>query len=320
MTQSRFITMMNEPAISVIIPVWNRQDLIIRCLDSVINQTVKPFEIIVVDNSSTDDTYKTVELWMNSHSDAGVKFSLLSEVKKGACAARQRGFENAAGNYVFFFDSDDMMKPLLIEKVASKLKAHPGIDIVCWKARINQLDGTERVPPFEFNNPLEYHLIHTLLRPQGYLVKKEFFNSAGAWTKPVEVWNDLELGLRLLLKNPSITGVNEVLAEIYSQEESITGEDFSSKEGKWEITLEEMNRDADISNHPLKDKIRRILDYRRAILAAHYSREGNHKGAHRLMTESTRGKSFGEKLILKFSYNYTRLGLRGVWRIVGKFY
>lgn len=307
-------------SVSVIVPVFNREKLIIRCLDSIFNQTVKPDEIIVIDNNSVDSTYSTVEKWIEHHKDSGIKMFLLKEEKKGACAARQKGLENASGTLVIFFDSDDEMNPGLIEKSKLIFDNNPALDIVSWKACIHLLDGSQKEPAFLSGNPLESHLIHGLFRPQGYMVKKEFLKKAGGWSKPVKVWNDYELGLRLLLNNPNIVMHPETFAIIYSQEESITGKDFSSKQGQWEATLREMDAVNDAADHPQKNKIRRILDYRRAILAAHYYKENNFEGARHLMDQTLNGKSFGEKLLLRFSYFYTRMGLRGAWRIVRIFY
>lgn len=302
--------------LSVIVPVYNREGLIERCLDSIANQSEKPDELIVVDNNSSDSTYKVIEKWMDRYRNSGIILKLLKEEKKGACNARQKGLTNAIGEWVIFFDSDDEMTPDLIKKAKEAHLNNPAADIVCWKSSILLLDGNKKIPPFMPENPLEGHLIHTLFRPQGYMVRKDFLERAGGWEKNVKVWNDFELGLRLLLNNPKIEAIDEVLSLIYSQEESITGKDFSSKEGEWETTLDEMDRENERLNHPYQDKIKKILNYRRAILAAHYYREGNKKGASALMREALLNKSLKERLLLEISYFYTRKGLRGVWRLV----
>ena len=302
--------------VSVIVPVKNREELVSRCLDSIRNQTEKPRELIVVDNASTDSTYRIVDEWMNANSNTGINFKLLKEEIPGACSARQKGFENAESEWVLFFDSDDAMNPDLIHSAFTTIDENEGLDLVCWKCRINQLDGTSRIPPFNPEKPLENHLIHALLRPQGYLIKKSFLNNAGGWTKQIAVWNDFELGLRILLQNPEIKGIPKVLAEIYSQEESITGKDFSSKEGKWETTLREMEKEISNSSYPERKRLLRIIDYRKVILAAHYFKEGNEEGASKLLNNALKDKTIREKLPLLFSYHYTRKGLRGVWRLV----
>ena len=253
---------------------------------------------------------------MNENSNPSVAMKLLREEIPGACAARRKGMENATGDFMIFFDSDDSMLPDLIERASNIILSDPTTDLVCWKVRIHQLDNTIKVPTVIPGNPIESHLIHTLLRPQGYMVRRDFLITTGGWNKPVEVWNDLELGLRILLYNPKIKLINEILAEIFAQENSITGKDFSSKEGKWEKTLDEMVKVNDSFSHHDKNKIKKILNYRKAILAAHYYREGNKKSAGKLMQQVVKGLRLKEKLYLKFAYHYTKIGLRGVWKVI----
>lgn len=308
------------PKISVIVPVLNRERIVSRCLDSILRQSQPPYELIVVDNNSTDGTFNVVKEWMAANSHRGIKIHLLLQTIPGACAARQMGMEHAEGDFLSFFDSDDEMHQSLLETVSKKLEELPDSDIVCWKCRINLLDGSVRIPPFRLDSPMESHLIHTMLRPQGYIVKKEFLVKSGGWQKPVEVWNDFELGLRLLLNNPKITGVNNILAEIYSQENSITGKDFSSKRGKWEKSLKEMEFENEKINHPLKNRIRKILRYRMMILAAHYRKEGNPVIGSEVLKEALKGLNTKDKIILKAMYYYTGKGLRGAWRIINNIY
>lgn len=308
-----------KPKVSVIVPVYNREKLIVRCLDSIVNQTVKPDEVIVVDNGSTDNTLAEINKWNKINSGHNIPIKILQEPKKGACSARQKGFLSSTGDFIIFFDSDDAMHKDLVENFHQVLRNNPGMDIVCWKCRIIQLDNSIRIPPLVWKNPMEGHLIHALIRPQGTAIKRNFIIDTGGWFKSLNVWNDYELGLRILLLNPKIKGINKILADIYSQEESITGTDFSSREGEWEKTLMEMESEALNSTHHQKKRIKRILDYRRAILAAHYFREGNKAGANRLMKLALSQNTFAFSMSLQFSYLYTRLGLRGAWRIVKYF-
>lgn len=302
--------------LSVVIPVLNREKLLIRCLDSILTQTILPDEIIVVDNGSTDSTLRVARDWAKHYGEKIDSFKILSEPLRGACRARLRGQQEAISKYVIFFDSDDVMHPDLIENVRNAILYSNDADIICWKSRIHELNGNTRVPPFLPDSPLEGHLIHTLLRPQGYAVKKDFLISSGGWNKSLKVWNDLELGLRLLLKNPKIIAIDKVLSDIYAQKESITGTDFSHKEGEWEITLDEMQKEVGNSYSSFKEKILKVLDYRRIILAAHYFKEGNIKGAENLLQPVLKSKNKKDRLILKLAYLYTRKGGRGVWRLV----
>lgn len=93
-----------EISISVVIPAYNRAKTIGYCLDSVCNQTVSPFEVIVVDDCSTDATVEIVNNYSRSH--PSVRCVVL-ERNSGAQAARNRGIEEARGEWIAFQDSDD---------------------------------------------------------------------------------------------------------------------------------------------------------------------------------------------------------------------
>ncbi len=104
------------PTVSVVIPAKNRAKMIGKCLDSVLNQTVKADEIIVVDDNSTDDTKEVVQ----SYSKYGVKYIPL-ENKTGAQAARNLGIISATGDYIAFQDSDDEWLPDKLERQIKEL-------------------------------------------------------------------------------------------------------------------------------------------------------------------------------------------------------
>ena len=317
--------------ISVIVPVLNRANLIERCLESIYNQTYNPMdgkreipwlELLVVDNGSNDDTVAIVTRWKENkkNDDKGIDIRILEEGKRGASRARNKGLKESKGEYVIFFDSDDMMHPDLIRKAMSMFYSDPELDIVVWRCAIQLLDGSVRVPSLVKEDMMESHLIHSLLRPQGYMAKREVIEKAGCWNENLPAWNDWELGLRLLLRKPKIKILNEILAEIYSQKDSITGERFSDREGIWEKAIKEGEKDINGSRLENKDKekLRKIINYRKAILAAHYRKEGNKTGANHLLEELKEDIRLKERLLLKFAYYYTSLGLRGAWRLIGR--
>jgi len=95
---------MNEknPTVSVIIPTYNRAHTIGRAIKSVLNQTYQDFEIIVVDDGSTDNTEEVVK----SFRDKRIRY-IQHKKNKGAAAARNTGIKSAKGKYIAFQDSDD---------------------------------------------------------------------------------------------------------------------------------------------------------------------------------------------------------------------
>ena len=300
--------------ISVIIPVYNRAELIVRTLDSVRNQSILPDEIIVVDNGSTDSTHQVVENWIKSN-NKDISINLVEEKMPGAAAARQRGFEISKGEYVIFLDSDDEMLPGLIEKTQIIIKQNPEIDLICWPVIIINENGEIRRPPFDCHHAMENHLIHSLLRTVGYIVKRKFMAKSGGWNVCLKVWDDLEAGFRLLYNQPQIAGINEPLVKVNSHSASITGVKFSSKSGDWEKTLGAIRKINTLGNHLYKKKIEKIISYREVILAASYYKEGAREKA-RLLFEKVIRKNKGiVRAQLLATYHYTKIGGRGAWRL-----
>lgn len=98
---------MKNEGISVIIPSYNTSQYIIKCLDSILNQTYKNLEIIVIDDCSTDDTVKIVNKYIKKHSNVKL---LINENNSGAGFSRNRGIEIAKYDLISFIDSDDYVE------------------------------------------------------------------------------------------------------------------------------------------------------------------------------------------------------------------
>ena len=136
--------------------------------------------------------------------------------------------------------------------------------------------------------------------------------SVGGWNPDIRVWDDWELGLRLLLASPRYVALDRSGTTVYSQEDSITGTSFSAKEGQWERIIDMM--ESYVANRP---DIRAMLDYRRVNLAALYTREGNRSAGHRLLEQALDKASCPAlaKLWLRILYAYTVAGGRGAYRL-----
>lgn len=107
---------LQSPTFSIIIPAFNEELYLMQCLDSVINQTLQPFEIIVVDNASTDRTAAIAKQYK------GVK--VLREPQKGTYYARERGFAVAHGTWLVRIDADTMLPPDWLATVRDYIQTH----------------------------------------------------------------------------------------------------------------------------------------------------------------------------------------------------
>ncbi len=95
------------PKISFIIPAYNVERFIKRCLDSIYSIGVESQEVIVVDDGSTDATSEIIESYRHTHPD----MLIISQPNRGLSAARNSGLEKATGEFVWFVDSDDYLEP-----------------------------------------------------------------------------------------------------------------------------------------------------------------------------------------------------------------
>ena len=121
-----------QKLVSIVIPAYNRENIIRECLESVLNQTYKNIEIIVVDDCSDDNTVNVV----NSIGDERIRCCKLQQ-NSGACFARNYGAALARGEYIAFQDSDDIWLPEKLEKQVKYLEKG-NFDMECkelWKAK-----------------------------------------------------------------------------------------------------------------------------------------------------------------------------------------
>lgn len=112
--------MQNCDKVSVIIPIYNRREYIYDCINSLLCQTHRNFEAIIIDDGSTDGTVEICKKL--AENDIRIKFFQSSH--GGVSAARNCALEYATGEYVFFLDSDDMIYPLMLETLVREMKKH----------------------------------------------------------------------------------------------------------------------------------------------------------------------------------------------------
>lgn len=106
----------NSPAVSIIIPVYNREKYIAECLDSIFAQTFKNFEVVLVDDCSTDKSREIVENYLADFSDK-LRIINLEQNSGGPSKPRNIGIKFARGEYIFFVDSDDVIIPTALEEL-----------------------------------------------------------------------------------------------------------------------------------------------------------------------------------------------------------
>lgn len=269
--------------ISIIIPVYNRAAVVGATLDSVLAQTHRPLQVVLVDNDSTDESLQVLESFRQSHQSGDFNIVITHEGHHTAGAARNRGFEQATGEWVLFFDSDDLMKKDLVASYVKEIekaeRKHLALDIISARSTLVFPDGSHRQAPFHRHDLFAQHILHGQLATQRYAVRRSFFASTDWWNIDLPRWNDWEVGLRLLLARPHVAymgGRSRIIIN-HNGADSITGTEFHSRQGEWEYVIDIMRNEVRCSQLKSKYKTRfvRLLEYRRMVLAAQYEREGH---------------------------------------------
>lgn len=106
------------PLVSIIVPVYQGEKTIKKCLNSIFSQTFQDFEVIVVNDGSTDKTLERLKPFRD-------KIILINQENKGSNPARNRGYQEAKGKYLLFCDADIEMKPTILEKMVKTLERNP---------------------------------------------------------------------------------------------------------------------------------------------------------------------------------------------------
>lgn len=199
--------------VSVIIPSFNRSSLLPRAINSVLQQTYSNFELIIVDDGSSDNTLTLQQ----SYPDDRLKW-IRHETNKGAAAARNSGIQNALGKYVAFLDSDDEWFPRKLEEQVSLMESSsPGVAASFTGFMLNRIDRNIREPrPLANIQNWRKHLTQGCNLSPGstLMVRQAVFAQVGLFDERLNRFEDWEWLFRLTHQY-QIRGISEILCEVH---------------------------------------------------------------------------------------------------------
>lgn len=209
------------PNVSVIIPTYNRAHILGRAIRSVLNQTYQDFELIIVDDGSSDSTDEVVK----SFDDVRIRY-LKHKKNRGGAATRNTGIKAARGKYIAFQDSDDEWLPEKLEKQMKAFEDAPPEVGVVYTGFYRLQDGRKTYIPSSKINPKEGYIFNSLLKgnfitTQAVLVKRKCFDKARMFDENLPRLQDWELFLRIS-RHYHFIFVNEPLVIAYHQPLSIS--------------------------------------------------------------------------------------------------
>ncbi|MBN2188453.1 MAG: glycosyltransferase family 2 protein [Chitinispirillaceae bacterium] len=205
------------PLVAVILPTYNRAALIERAVRSVLGQTFRDFELVVVDDGSTDNT---AELPVFKNPDPRLRYVKLPE-NRGVSAARNAGVKTTSAPWLAFLDSDDEWLPEKLEKQVRWTHAHPDMLIVQTREiwirhgrRVNPPKTHEKSGGDLFAASLE----RCMITPSSAMLKRTLFEEAGGFNESLPACEDYDLWLRITRRCP-VGLVDEYLLTRYGGHE-----------------------------------------------------------------------------------------------------
>lgn len=187
-----------KPQVSVIIPTYNRGRVIKEAIDSVLAQDYTEFELIVVDDGSTDHTSDVLDSYRNV-------IKVLSQKNKGVSAARNRGIAEASGKFIAFLDSDDLWLPQKLSTQVEFFNKTPDA-LICQTEEVWIRNGLRVNPKKRHKKPsgmiFKLSLELCLVSPSAVMIKRSLFDRVGEFDETLPACEDYDLWLRISSRFP----------------------------------------------------------------------------------------------------------------------
>ena len=215
--------------VSIIVPTFNRAHIVEECIDSIRSQIYPYWQLIVVDDGSTDSTEQVVR----RYADADQRVHYLRQDNAGAGAARNRGAALASGSWITFLDSDDRALPNWLNTLMESATRQGAVIVSCGAYKLSKDKRTLMVPTPE-NDVTGGYTLHLLAGT--FMLRKSLFDQVGGYDIATPSNQHTELGFRLfpVLKRDKLTvvAIEDPLVEIVVREgESIRKNDRAVYEG-----------------------------------------------------------------------------------------
>jgi glycosyltransferase involved in cell wall biosynthesis len=288
--------MENSIRFSVVIPLYNKENYVEKTLKSVLEQHFKNFELLIVNDCSTDKSLERVK----EFTDPRIKI-IQHPKNKGLSASRNTGIKNASADYVAFIDADDLWKPTFLEKMNALIDAYKDQASV-FASTYEITFGEEKKVTFPF--PLleinsEGIINHFFSSSLGYnyycmssiCAKKSLFDEIGYFDERINYSEDVDFNIRLNLKH-KVALINEPLATLnFISENQITHSKLSGKVIPDYNFYENQN--------PNNKELKKYLDFHRYVKAKLLKMENDKEGFEKLKSRiDPKNLNWKQKLLL----------------------
>lgn len=195
---------LTDELVSIIIPTHNRAHLICETIDSVFSQLYTKIELIIVDDHSTDNTEEIIKYKMDN--SPLYSFRYLKSERRGGCAARNLGLSVSSGEYIQFFDDDDIMMPNHIVDKVSILRSCSHYDFVTcnflyFRGNVDNVVEEKRID--NIVHSIESHLLKSAFPAPAFMCRRSCIQKIGFWNENIFKFQDICYFHRLFLYSQS---------------------------------------------------------------------------------------------------------------------
>jgi glycosyltransferase involved in cell wall biosynthesis len=283
---------------SIVIPLYNKEKFVLATLESVLSQTFSDFEVLVIDDCSTDRSAEIVRNFI----DPRIRI-IAHETNKGLSAARNTGIRNAASEYIAFIDADDAWKPFFLEKIAALIKKYPraGIFATAYEELYGGNIGVgvhknlgfaenemAAVPDFFLASSYQPIFCYSSVA-----IRKEVFETAGFFDEQTTLGEDVDFNIRAFMKH-ELAYYNGICAgyTIFSENQITTA-------GVGNKTVTDFAKYEQFTS--LKPSLKKYLDTNRYALAMNYKLAGETVKFRKLAAEIERANLSKRQSFLLFA-------------------
>ena len=273
---------MSKPLVSIIIPTFNRDYCLAESISSVLDQSFTHFELIVVDDGSTDKTLEVIKKF------PGIQTIHLQE-NRGVSFARNRGLEQAQGDWIAFLDSDDLWEKGKLEAQVQWIESHPDCQAVytdeVWirnGVRVNPMNKHRKYSGDIFSHCLPLCIVS----PSSVLLRAQLLNALGGFDESMPVCEDYDLWLRIAKHYPFHFIEEKLIIKRGGHEDQLSRKYWGMD--RWRVYALEKLLKENLLNEEQKNGVVAMLIEKCRILVIGYDKRGKSQDAEHYRTLAAR--------------------------------
>jgi glycosyltransferase involved in cell wall biosynthesis len=252
------------PKISVVVPLYNKEKHICRCLDSIFCQTIQDFELIVVNDGSTDESEKRVRNYHDS------RLRLITQPNGGEASARNRGIKESSTEIIAFLDADDQWLPDFLKKVLYLREKYAEAQVFSTSVYHNDgkrfiYSSTKKMFPLHWDgiiDPRDIYRIGIPFNSSSIAINKQVFTTYGYFDEKLKIGTDSDMWFRLILLVP-FAHSNEYLSEVFLDSQNRTNYEQSPSDTS--VIMQKSLLEAEKFGAKIPSELHKVIDQEQTI-------------------------------------------------------